>query len=222
MGDFTLVTRGRPVSTKWRTPSGLYEGLNKVVGGFAVDAAADETDHLSEVWYGPGGIHEDALEVPVWASPSFCNPPYLSGKAWEQWLEKFVEQAGLGMDIVALLPAKTGTEWWYKYVVMPRCNIFFLKGRVPFELSGMTKPSAPNHDSAVVHYGSQSSGMVTWIDWKPKLVPVEKGSNAPAVETAELSRVPPTAPEPRVHEAEFSEQPASLPRGSGRRGSRGA
>ena len=81
---------------------------------------------------GPGSpLAEDALTVELWPSPAWCNPPY--GKGLVRWLDKFLEQAERGVDIVALLPAYTDRLWWKAKVVDPGCDIIFLTGRVPFE-----------------------------------------------------------------------------------------
>jgi phage N-6-adenine-methyltransferase len=117
--------------TGWRTPRELFEPIALSVGGFAIDAAADSGNTLLPRWYGPGSeLGEDALAVEEWLSPAFCNPPY--GKGIEVWLRKFQEQARKGVSVVALLPARVETRWWYELVV-PFADILFLVGRVPFE-----------------------------------------------------------------------------------------
>jgi phage N-6-adenine-methyltransferase len=149
--------------------------MSRAIGGFQVDAAADQDNHLCPAWYGPGSdLGVDALQVVRWLSPAWCNPPYLKGAAWTQWLEKFLEQRDLGATIVTLLPAKTGTDWWYDYIVKERADVLFLHGRVPFELPGSTKPSQPNHDSAIVIFSPTAAGHIAWINWKPvKEAPLE-------------------------------------------------
>lgn len=113
--------------------------------GFKVDAAADSANHLVDQWYGPGSsLGEDALAVPKWLSPAWCNPPY--GKGIEAWLDKFVEQAELGNQVVALLPARVETQWWRKYVVDSKADILFLIGRVPFG-----RPCSACSGTATVH-----------------------------------------------------------------------
>jgi phage N-6-adenine-methyltransferase len=117
--------------TGWRTPRELFEPIALSVGGFAIDAAADSGNTLLPRWYGPGSeLGEDALAEEEWLSPAFCNPPY--GKGIEVWLRKFQEQARKGVSVVALLPARVETRWWYELVV-PFADILFLVGRVPFE-----------------------------------------------------------------------------------------
>lgn len=182
--------------TGWVTPSELFGPIQTAVGEFAVDAAADETNNLVPLFYGPGGFHEDALAVAQWHSPAWCNPPY--GKGLGGWLDKFIEQAGLGVSIVALLPAYTEDRWWYEKVVNVKADILFLVGRVPFlrvcsscngkvregvqaavdkvevppecENCGWSgfdpKPTRPRHASAIVIYGPTAQGNVGWLDWR--------------------------------------------------------
>ena len=132
--------------------------------GFAVDAAADHTNHLCPSWYGPGGVYEDALSVPEWLSPAFCNPPY--GKGIDKWLEKFIEQTSLGVTTVALLPARTESRWWAEGII-GKAEIIFLTGRVPFWKPGLDKPSQPDHPSAVCIYSPLGpSAQPRWLDWR--------------------------------------------------------
>jgi len=114
----------------WRTPKVLFFLIDQAAGGFVVDAAADGSNHLCPYWYGPGGLVDDALAVTHWDSPAFCNPPYTRDIL--VWCEKFAEQARRGNTVIALLPAKTGTQWWAQGVV-PYADIIFLTGRIPFE-----------------------------------------------------------------------------------------
>lgn len=118
------------MSTVWRTPKRLFEALD-LQFVYQVDAAASGLDHLLPIWYGPGSkIATNALEVAQWHSPAWCNPPY--GKDLQPFLDKFIEQAKLGVKITALLPAYTG-EHWFNDKVRPYADLLFLRGRVPFD-----------------------------------------------------------------------------------------
>lgn len=155
--------------TSWRTPARLFKPLDVAVGGFAVDAAADESNHLTPEWYGPGSVlGEDALDVYEWLNPAWCNPPY--GKGMDKWLDKFIEQAQLGVNIVTLLPAYTGTLWWHEKVVKAGADIIFLVGRVQHERVGedgyVVVGTQPRHDSALVIYGPTATGRTGWLDWR--------------------------------------------------------
>jgi len=156
--------------TDYRTPITLYGMLQASLGGdFAVDAAANELNHLCDRWYGPGGVSEDALDVAEWASPAFCNPPYSRNIA--EWCQKFYEQAQLGNTVVALLPAKIETDWWYEWVVKTAADVLFLVGRVPFDPPPdlIDQPNyPPTFPSAVVVYQPPMCGRVAWFDWRQR------------------------------------------------------
>ena len=153
--------------TDWQTPKVLFDELDQAVGGFAVDAAASGSNHLTPVWYGPGSDQPDALVVDRWLSPAFCNPPY--GRGIERWLDKFIEQQAVGVTTVAILPARTEVRWWYERVV-PFASIVFLVGRVPFVDPARTKPTQPDHGSAILMYEPDiSGGAVAWLDWKERI-----------------------------------------------------
>lgn len=170
--------------TEWRTPKRLFDPLAKVET-FAVDAAADQDNHLCDLWYGPGGECEDALAVAEWASPAWCNPPY--GAGLESWLAKFAEQQAMGKTVIALLPAYTDRQWWKKWIVGGMVDVVFLVGRVPFEKPCGTcygsvtarvtcetcagtgldpKATHPRDASALALYHPAQAGQVTWLDWK--------------------------------------------------------
>jgi len=162
------------METEWQTPPDLFAILDKLAGGFKVDAAATELNHLCPNWYGPGSpMNEDALDVPVWETPAFCNPPY--GRGIGEWLVKMKEQAEYGNAVIALLPAKTETVWWCDGVV-PHADILFLRGRVPFLLPGREKKSQPNHGSAIVSFEDTSTGKTWWWDWK-RAIEIAKQTN---------------------------------------------
>lgn len=154
--------------TNWQTPRSLFDKLEHTVGRFAVDAAASSDTRLCDLYYGPGSpLGEDALEVEKWLSPAWCNPPY--GRGITQWIDKFIQQATLGVTTVALLPARVDARWWYKGVV-ENAGILFLVGRVPFVDPARQKPSQPDHASAVCLFepGFESAGKCSWLEWRKK------------------------------------------------------
>ena len=155
--------------TGWRTPRQLWEPLDQAVGGFAVDAAADADNHLVADWFGPGSpIGEDALSIDEWPNPAWCNPPY--GRGLTKWLDKFNQQASLGVNIIALLPAYVERKWWHEKIIIPGADVIFLVGRVAFEKPGSLVRSQPRDPSALVIYGPTSAGRVGWLDWRKREV----------------------------------------------------
>jgi phage N-6-adenine-methyltransferase len=128
----------------WETPDNLFEAYNERYH-FVLDAAANQINHKCGVWFGPGGIHEDALIVswqPFLEHGSiWLNPPYSRGLQ-----SKFIRKAAVERDeyaiakggwdatskIVCLLPARTDTKLFHE-IIFPNAHIEFLKGRVKFK-----------------------------------------------------------------------------------------
>lgn len=67
----------------------------------------------------------------------FCNPPY--SKAAE-WVKKcYAESLKPKTTVVLLVPARTDTKWFHKYIYH-RAEIRFLKGRLKFSDSQNAAP----------------------------------------------------------------------------------
>ena len=158
-------TRTGTGSDTWTTPRALFALLDAEFC-FGVDAAADPGNHLCDVWYGPGGVKEDALTA-VWSSPEpiWLNPPYSK-------LREFMAQAAHmakngSAPIVCLIPARTDTRAWFDYVIQAT-EIRFLKGRLKFGGAA----SAPFPSAVVIFDEGNRSGdepRVVWWDWKKDL-----------------------------------------------------
>ena len=131
-------------SDEWATPQVLFDGLD-VEFRFGLDAAASEAnakctafftredDALTRDWYPGRGWS-------VW-----LNPPYSQCAAF---IAKASEEANhSGQAVVCLVPSRTDTRWWHRYVWdaerhRPRAGVEvrFLPGRLKF---GDSKNSAP-------------------------------------------------------------------------------
>jgi phage N-6-adenine-methyltransferase len=131
-------------TTVWETPQKLYTTLNNEFY-FDLDPAAskenakcktfftEEQDGLIQPWYDP-----DKLILSV-----FVNCPY-GKQTTGKWVEKMYAEAVKGAIVVALLPARTDTKWFHKYILPFSGNedsavtteIRFYKGRVQFEIDG--------------------------------------------------------------------------------------
>ena len=115
----------------WETPEWLYAALDREFG-FTVDGAADLTNHKAPRWFGPDspdGI-TDALAVSWDDEVVYLNPPY--GRGVEAWVAKAFHEARQGRaTTVCLLPARTDTGWWHRYV-MAASEVRFIRGRLRF------------------------------------------------------------------------------------------
>lgn len=133
-------------SDLWRTPVKLFEQYNRIYK-FDLDGAACAADALCDTWFGPGGLEEDALacewhKVAPYARCVWLNPPY---SRVDEFVEKAAEEAAHGITTVMLLPARTDTQWFHKWLYCkPNVTIKFLKGRVKYlNDQGEVQSSAP-------------------------------------------------------------------------------
>lgn len=123
-------------SVHWATPTSLYSDLNKE---FHFDFDPCKLNHFPAPLLGS----IDGLSEP-WGKTTFCNPPY--GRVIGVWVKKAYDESKKGKTVVLLLPSRTDTQWWHKYV-MKAHEIRFIKGRLKF---GEAKHSAPFPSCVVV------------------------------------------------------------------------
>ena len=86
-------------------------------------------DGLSQDWY------NDLHDKPNYNV--YMNPPY--GKSILYWIEKAYIEWQKGCTVVALLPARTDTDWFHRFIY-GKAEVRFIKGRLKF---GGSKNSAP-------------------------------------------------------------------------------
>lgn len=119
------------------TPKKFFELLDEEFH-FDLDAAADEHNHKCDLYYGKGGIEYDALEADWGGLTVFLNPPYSVAGGFVQ---KAREEADKGATVVLLLPVRSDTKYWHRYIWdktthnwRPGVEGRFLEGRLTFEL----------------------------------------------------------------------------------------
>ena len=81
----------------------------------------------------------------------YVNPPY--GRQIHFWTGKCVEQANMGAEIIALVPARTDTGWFQECVLFHSTAICWWRGRITFMVDGVKAPAPAPFPSAVVYYG---------------------------------------------------------------------
>lgn len=94
------------------TPQKFFDALHAEFH-FDIDAAADEHNHKCELYYGKGGMEYDALEADWAGLAVFLNPPYSIAGAF---IAKARAEADKGATVVMLLPVRTDTQYWHKYI----------------------------------------------------------------------------------------------------------
>lgn len=127
----------------YETPPDLFLSLSQEFGPFETDVCANEVNHKTPVWFGPGSPYPDGL-TQLWGGRCWMNPPY--GRATAAWVKKASEARAL----VCLLPARTDTLWFHDYVLSKAKLVRFLKGRPQFWLDGKPTGSGGKFPSMVV------------------------------------------------------------------------
>ena|SRR5271166_4634104 len=113
----------------WETPQDLFDELHEEFQ-FTLDAAASKENTKCTSFYTK---EDDALKQ-IWHPRTFCNPPY--SRKVGHWIKKAFQESQEGCLVVMLLPARTSTPWFHKYIYkQPSVETRFLKGRLHFSNS---------------------------------------------------------------------------------------
>jgi phage N-6-adenine-methyltransferase len=140
-------------SEEWQTPKSLYNQLNEVYE-FVLDPCTTKDNPLRTAHFYTK--EDDGLKKSWDYGNVFVNPPY--NQKISKWLEKATYEIKHSDNIeyiVFLLPVRTDTKWFHKYLydISNRDfrnhikDVCFLKGRLKFTKS---KNSAPFPSMVVV------------------------------------------------------------------------
>ncbi len=114
-------------SDEWETPQNLFDKLDSVYH-FTLDPCATDYNHKCNKYY---TLETNGLDKDWNGETVFVNPPY--GKSIGKWVEKCYQEHLKGTVIVMLIPSRTDTRWFHKYIYkQPNVSIEFLKGRLKF------------------------------------------------------------------------------------------
>ena len=137
------------VSTEWRTPENVLALVREVFGGPVVldPCTTDDNPVRASFFFTP---RVDGLAQP-WSGykNAYVNPPY--GRALPAWIGKCAVEAANGVEIIALLPARTDTRLWHRHVIAAQ-QICFWRGRIKF----VGAPASAPFPSAIVYWGQRS------------------------------------------------------------------
>ena len=131
-------------SNEWETPSELFNKLDREFH-FTLDPCCTHQNAKCERYF---VIAENGLAQDWSNDVVFMNPPY--GREIGKWVEKAYNESLNGAIVVCLIPARTDTAYWHKYIFNKASEIRFLEGRVKFVGGKFTAP----FPSAVVIYGT--------------------------------------------------------------------
>lgn len=132
-------------TSDWQTPLELYKKLD-VEFNFDLDPCTTKDNPLGTPFYYSLDSFNDGLKL-NWFGSVYINPPY--NKEITKWLAKAYHEFTTSQrvnSIVFLLPARTDTKWFHKYIYNNASEKFyswidvrFLKGRLTFV--GATNPA---------------------------------------------------------------------------------
>ena len=129
----------------WETPQELFNELD-LEFGFTLDPCCVEETAKCIKYYTP---KDDGLKQDWSNEIAFVNPPY--GREISKWVEKSYLEHKKGAKVVMLIPARTDTTWFHKWIY-GKAEIRFLKGRIRFLQNKITRDAAP-FPSMLVIYG---------------------------------------------------------------------
>ncbi|MCO5195547.1 MAG: ParB N-terminal domain-containing protein [Anaerolineae bacterium] len=115
-------------SAEHYTPAAILDAAVTCLGAIDLDPCSNshKTPNV------PASRHytreDDGLAMP-WQGRVYMNPPY--GRELEAWIEKLVSEYDTGniSEAIALVPARTDTQWWQRLARFPLCLVI---GRLTF------------------------------------------------------------------------------------------
>lgn len=126
----------------WATPRDFFDKLNAEFN-FTLDPCATAENAKCEKFY---TVVENGLKQNWEGETVFCNPPY--GKAIKEWVKKcYTESQKPNTIVVALIPARTDTQYFHDFIYHKAKEIRFIKGRLKF---GNAQNNAPFPNMVVV------------------------------------------------------------------------
>lgn len=108
MNEAAMATMTSSEKDDWQTPTEVLDVV-RVMAPIGLDPCTTPDNPVgARRFYTPV---DDGLRL-AWGPDGlvFVNPPY--GRQIRAWVEKCVREAEHGVEIVALLPARTDTAWW--------------------------------------------------------------------------------------------------------------
>ena len=129
---------------EWYTPQEIIDSVLEVFGEIDLDPCSNSKTN-SKI---PARKHftknDNGLTKP-WEGAVYMNPPY--GREIKDWVSKLLEEWEIGkIEGIALVPARTDTDWFSQLDAHPWCAI---RGRLKFS----SNPNSAPFPSAVFYLG---------------------------------------------------------------------
>ena len=127
----------------FETPFGVYHQACEFFGIAPVlDVCATMQNTKCEKYFSSDALSKE------WNMDFFMNNPYSQSKAWVKYA--YMQHVKHNVNGLALLQSHTGTSYWHDYIFGDRAQILFWRGRIRFELDGVSTKFPPRFDSAFV------------------------------------------------------------------------
>ncbi len=153
--EVTVTMKPRPkfygtsASFEWATPQYIFDQLNEEFD-FTLDPCSSAGNHKCAKYF---TIETDGLKQNWDGERVFMNPPF--GRNIGEWVKKLSES--ICPVAVALIPAKTDTKWFHKYV-LEKAEIRCIQGRVKYVGGGAN--SAPFVSILAVYRKGKNGALV--------------------------------------------------------------
>jgi len=134
-------------TAEWATPQDFFDKLDGEFN-FNLDPCATSENAKCPIYFTK---KENGL-IQAWFGRVFMNPPY--GREIGKWIRKaYLESLRPETFVVCLIPSRTDTKWWHKYVMKAK-EIRFIRGRLKFVgVEGVKHPAM--FPSAVVIFDGE-------------------------------------------------------------------
>ena len=139
----------------WETPAALFAVLNAEFA-FDLDVCATADTAKCSRFYSP---EQNGLAMP-WQGTCWMNPPY--GREIVKWIGKAHLTAARALgSVVALVPARVDTAWWWNYA--RHGEVRFLPGRLRF---GEAASGAPFPSAVIVFRAGLPGPSTAYWNWQ--------------------------------------------------------
>jgi len=137
---------------EWYTPDPLVKRLEAIFGRFTLDPCATPESARAPKFF----TKEDDGLIQSWTGENcWLNPPY--GDEIPAWVDKAArESRNANTSVVALLPARTDTDWFHYHVLPFIDTKLDMHGRVHFIGENGKEAKAPQFPSIIVRFSAMS------------------------------------------------------------------
>lgn len=113
-------------SEEYETPKEIFEPLQKEFN-LQLDVCATKEITKCKLFF----TKEDDALTKEWNKDFWMNPPF--GRYLRHWVAKaFEDSKRYNVNGVLILPVRSNTLWWHKYIIDTKAEVRFLKGETKF------------------------------------------------------------------------------------------